>query len=316
MSVAPKAGEVRVAVVQEAPVLLDLDAGLAAATKHLQTAAGEGARLVVFPETYLPGYPEWIWRLRPDAEVNDDLHRMLLEQAVDLEADALKPLRDKAAELGVVVVLGVHERDGRFSRATLYSTLVVIGPDGRILNRHRKLVPTSPERMVWGPGDGQGLVAVDTPVGRVGGLVCWENYMPLARYALYADGVEVYVAPTWDFGDTWLATLQHIAAEGRCWVVGAGFALHTDDIPESLPHRAELYAEDEWLNDGDSVVVAPGGDIVAGPLRAEHGILYADIDPGRAPAGHRMLDVAGHYSRPDVFTLTVDRSRRRPVHGG
>jgi nitrilase len=167
--------------------------------------------------------------------------------------------------------------------------------------------------MVWGQGDASGLRVVDTELGRLGGLICWENYMPLARYALYAEGVEIYVASTWDSGETWLSTMRHIAAEGRCWVLGSGCSLHTDDVPASFPGRSQLYGEARWLNPGDSVVVAPGGRVVAGPLHEEHGVLLAEIDVGRAAADHRTLDVAGHYGRPDVFGLTVDRSARPPV---
>jgi nitrilase len=297
-------------------VLLDRTATLEAAVDHLQAAADGGARLVIFPETYVPGYPVWIWRLRPEADyqLTSEIYRQLLANSVDLVANELRPLRDAAAERGVVVVCGVHEREGSFSRATLYNTLVTIGTDGSILNRHRKLMPTNPERMVWGQGDASGLRVIDTPAGRLGSLICWENYMPLARYALYADGVEVYVAPTWDEGDTWIATMRHIAAEGRCWVIGAGCSLRASDLPDRFPGRGQLFPDpDEWLNPGDSVVVAPGGEIVAGPLHEEHGLLFADIEPARVAAAHRTLDVAGHYGRNDIFRLTVDRTVSEPV---
>ena len=306
----------RVAVVQRPPVLLNRDATMKAAVQHLHEAADSGAALIVFPETYVPGYPVWIWSLRPggDYELTGRIHRELLENSVDLTSGDLQPLRDAAAERGVVVVVGIHERDGQFSRATLYNTLVTIGSDGSVLNHHRKLIPTNPERMIWGQGDGTGLRVVDATFGRLGGLICWENYMPLARFALYAQGVEIYVASTWDSGGGWLGSMQHIAREGRCWVIGSGCSLRTADVPPTFPGRNELFGNDvDWLNPGDSVVVAPDGEIVAGPLHEQHDILFADIDVGRAAAERRVLDVAGHYNRDDIFHLTVDRGPHSPI---
>jgi len=212
------------------------------------------------------------------------------------------------------VAIGVNERDGEFSRGTLYNTVVLVGPDGEVSNRHRKLMPTNPERMIWGQGDASGLRVVETPSGRIGALICWENYMPLARFAIYAQGVEVYVAPTWDAGSTWTSTMRHIALEGRCWVLGNGTAMRGRDLPAGFPHRKELFPDlDDWFNPGDSVVVSPRGEVVAGPLHNQHGILYADCDPTRAAAERRTLDVAGHYSRPDVFHLEVMREPRVQV---
>ena len=304
-----------VGVIQRPPVLLDRDATLKAAVGALHEAADDGCSLIVFPEAYLPGYPAWIWELRPgpDYRLTSEIHEQLLLNSIDLEGTDLDGLRDAAAERGVTAVVGVHERDERFGGGTLYNTLVTIGPNGDLLNRHRKLVPTNPERMVWGMGDGSGLVAIDTDFGRLGGLICWENYMPLARYALYAQGIDVYVASTWDSGETWLSTMRHIAAEGRCWVIGSGCSLRREDIPANFPGLENLWTDVDWINPGDSVVVAPGGRIVAGPLHQEHGILRAEIDPAKAAADHRTLDVAGHYGRPDIFDFQVDRTHRPPA---
>ncbi len=296
--------------------MLHREQTLARAVELIEAAADAGAKLVSFPETWVPGYPEWVWRLRPgaDEDLADEIHARLLENSVDLERDQLQPVRDAARRRSVTVSIGIHELDGRFSRGTLYNGLVLIGPGGEILNRHRKLMPTNPERMVWGQGDASGLRVVDTPVGRVGGLVCWENYMPLARFAVYAQGPDLYLAPTWDAGSGWISTIRHIALEGRCWVLGNGTALRGRDLPADFPGRDLLFPDlEDWFNPGDSAVVAPDGRIVAGPLRQEHGTLFAEIDPTAAAVARRTLDVAGHYGRPDIFTLTVDDAARVPV---
>jgi nitrilase len=309
----------RVAVVQHPPVTLHRAKTLERGVELLEEAAAKGARLVSFPETWLPGYPEWLWRLRPgtDFELTSEIHGRLIENAVDLSGGDLKPMQAAARRLKVTVSIGVHERDGKFSRGTLYNTVVLIGPDGEVLNRHRKLMPTNPERMVWGTGDASGLRVSDTPMGRVGGLICWENYMPLARFAIYAQGCEIYVAPTWDEGSTWISTMRHIAAEGRCWVLGNGTAMRGKDIPKDFPQRAQLFPDlEEWYNPGDSVIVNPGGRIVAGPLHEEHGILYAECDPVVASTAKRTLDVAGHYGRPDIFKLEVNREVLAPIDFG
>jgi nitrilase len=307
--------DVKVAVCQKPPVLLDLAATMERALATLAEAAGAGARLVVFPEAYLPGYPTWIWRLRPggDMALGNRIHAELRRNAVDIGAGGLDRLCQAAAKHGVVVVMGLNEIDGEFSGTTLYNTVVVIGADGAILNRHRKLMPTNPERMVWGCGDASGLRVVDTPVGRIGCLICWESYMPLARHALYAQNLDIYVAPTWDCGETWAASMNHIAREGGCWVLSTATALQGADVPAAFPERDRLFKPDEWINSGDAIVVKPSGGIVAGPLHNEKGILYAVIDPEAARASRKSLDVAGHYGRPDLFRLEIDRRPKPPI---
>ncbi len=306
---------IKAAICQKPPVLLDLDATIDRAIESLGEASDAGAQLVVFPEAYLPGYPTWIWRLRPggDMALGNRLHTELRNNAVDIAGGGLDPICDAAAERGVVVVMGMHEIDSEFSGTTLFNTVVVIGPDGTILNRHRKLMPTNPERMVWGFGDASGLRVVDTPVGRIGCLICWESYMPLARFALFAQDIDIYVAPTWDCGDTWLASMNHIAREGGCWVLSTATALQGSDVPANFPERDTLFKNDEWINPGDAVVVKPFGGVVAGPLHQEKGILYADIDPEAARNSRKSLDVTGHYGRPDLFHLEIDRRTMPPV---
>lgn len=306
----------KLAVVQRPPSYLHREETIGLAVAGIVEAAAGGARLVVFPEAFIPGYPAWIWRLRPgsDGETAARLHAMLLKSAVSLKRGDLLPIAAAARDHDVTVVCGIHEREEQFGGGTLYNTVLVIGPDGRILNRHRKLMPTNPERMVWGFGDGSGIKVVDTPCGRIGALICWENFMPLARYALYGQGIEIYIAPTYDNGDGWIGTLQHIAREGCCWVVGSGCALRGSDFSGDFPARTTLYPDpDEWVNPGDSVVIAPGGRIIAGPLRKEVGVLYAEIDLDRVSAARRNLDVVGHYARPDIFQLRVNTQPQTPV---
>ena len=306
----------KIAIIQESPVLLDREKTIDKALRLIEQAASAGAELVIFPEAYISAYPAWIWRLRPGGDwgASNELHARLLDSAVDIDAGDLTPLCDAAKKNKLTIVCGLNERDGQLSKSTLYNTAVIIGADGNILNRHRKLMPTNPERMVWGFGDGSGLKVVDTPAGRIGTLICWENYMPLARYALYSQGVEIYIAPTYDSGDGWLGTMQHIAREGRCWVISSGVALTNSDIPDDIPDKATLYPDDEeWINPGDSAVVAPGGDIVAGPMHQEKGILFAEVDSAQVARSKRDLDIIGHYSRPDIFTLSIDMQPQSPV---
>ncbi len=308
--------ETKIAVSQKPPVLLDIEATYERALQTIAEAAGEGAKLIVFPEAYLPGYPTWIWRLRPggDMALGNRIHALLLRNAVDIAAGGLDRLCEAAAQHGIVVVMGLHEVDTAFSGSTLFNTVVVIDADGTVLNRHRKLMPTNPERMVWGFGDASGLRVVDTAVGRIGCMICWESYMPLARYALYAQNIDIYVAPTWDSGDIWHATMNHIAREGGCWVLSTATALTGSDIPRDFPDRDKLFSDDEeWINPGDAVVVKPFGGVVAGPLRREKGILYAAIDIEASRNARKSLDVAGHYGRPDIFRLEVERRPRLPA---
>lgn len=301
----------KVAIIQRPPVLLDRSATIARAVQSVAEAAAAGASLIVLPESYIPGYPSWIWRLAAgkDGAVMGQLHTRLLANAVDISNGDLSELCEAARFHAVTIVCGINECDRRNGGGTLYNSVVVIGTNGEVLNRHRKLMPTNPERMVHGFGDASGLRTVDTPVGRVGALICWENYMPLARYSLYAQGVEIYVAPTYDTGEGWISTMRHIALEGRCWVLGSGSVLRGSDIPDDFPARAQLFPDlEEWINDGDSVVVSPQGRVVAGPLHKEAGILYADIDVSLVAPARRALDVTGHYARPDIFELQVRRT--------
>jgi nitrilase len=221
-------------------------------------------------------------------------------------------LAETAGRLGIWLSVGVDERDDQDS--TVYNTLLHFAPDGSLAARHRKLMPTGGERLVWGTGDGSTLKVVDTGFGRLGGLICWENYMPLARAALYAQGIDIYLAPTWDNSETWVPTLRHIAREGRTYVIGVTSCIRATDLPADLPGRAVLYGEeDDWLSRGNSAIIGPDGDIVAGPLIGEDGILYAEIDTTRARLARQQFDPVGHYNRPDIFRLSVDIAPRPAV---
>nr|AAR97441.1 nitrilase [uncultured organism] len=305
----------KLAIVQKPPVFLDKQKTIELAVANIEEAAAKGADLVVFSEAFIPGYPAWIWRLRPGGDwgLSEELHQRLLRNAVNVDSDDLAPLFEVARKHELTIVCGIEERDNKLSQTTLYNTVITIGPDGSLLNKHRKLMPTNPERMVWGFGDASGLKVVDTNAGRIGSLMCWENYMPLARYALYAQGVEIYIAPTYDSGDGWIGSMQHIAREGGCWVVGCGCLMKGSDIPDDFPEKSTLYPDaDEWVNPGDSVVIAPGGEIMAGPMNRESGILYHELDREKVSNAKRAFDVAGHYSRPDIFQLHVNTQEQSP----
>ncbi|NNJ97483.1 MAG: carbon-nitrogen hydrolase family protein [Gammaproteobacteria bacterium] len=306
----------QLAIVQTAPIFLNKSKTIELAVSKVEEAASNGANLVVFTEAFIPGYPAWVWRLRPggDWNLSEALHERLLNNAVNMASDDLLSLYEAAKKYQLTIVCGIEERDHQLSRATLYNSVVIIGSDGSLLNKHRKLMPTNPERMVWGFGDGSGLTVVESPAGRIGTLLCWENYMPLARYAMYAQGVELYIAPTYDSGDDWISSLQHIAREGGCWVVSCGNLMKGSDIPDDFPEKQSLYPDaDEWINPGDSVVIAPGGELIAGPMRQEDGILYCDIDPVKVGIARRAFDVTGHYSRPDIFQLHINTNPQSSV---
>ena len=303
---------VKVAAVQAAPVLADRDATINKVITLAETAAVEGARLVAFPEAFVPGYPDWVWRTRPWDTSASALYTRLLDQAVVVGSPAAGRLSDTARRLGIWLCVGADERDE--SGSTLYNTLLYFAPDGTLAARHRKLMPTGAERLVWGTGDGSTLAVTDTAFGRLGGLICWENYMPLARAALYARGIDVYLAPTWDNSDVWVPTLRHIAKEGRCFVIGVTACIRATDLPDDLPGRADLYGgTEDWLSRGNSTIVGPDGEILAGPLTGEDGIIYAEIDATAARAARQQFDPAGHYSRSDILRLTVDTTPHAAV---
>lgn len=297
-----------VAAVQAAYVLMDREATTDQVEQLIGTAAGQGAELIVFPEVFVPGTPIWIDSV-PIWDGDEAWFARLVDQAVVVPSPTTERIAAAAQDAGAYVVVGVDEREPQGT--TIFNTLLYFGPDGRLLNKHRKLMPTGSERTVWGMGDGSMLDVVHTDLGRVGGLICWENYMPLARFHLYAQGVEIWVAPTLARGDGWIATMRHIAREGRVWVVGVNPCVRVDQIPADFPDRDRVWRvldedEAEWVEPGNSVICNPNGEIVAGPLRHAEDILTAEVDLAEVAVGRRLFDPVGHYNRPDVFRLSVD----------
>jgi nitrilase len=301
--------KLKVSVAQITPVFLDRDATVEKAISAIGEAAGNGAKLIVFPEAFIPGYPEWVWMNAPGKKtLTHPLYEALLENAVSIGDDTIRLLCNVARESKIFVVMGINEKNTEASSASLYNTILYIDDNGELLGKHRKLVPTSGERLVHAMGDGSTLDAFDTSIGRLGGLICWENYMPLARYFMYARGVQIYVAPTWDYGEVWVSTLRHIAKEGSVYVLGACMPMKVKDIPEQFEFKKQYDSAKEWINPGDSIIINPKGEIIAGPLHKLEGILYAEIDLSQVAHAKWSLDVAGHYARPDVFKFSVNRT--------
>ena len=300
----------KVACVQAEPVILDREATVDKLVALAAEAAGEGASLLVFHEAFIPVYPSSTWAKAlagwGDERAKDAFARLAAE-AVAVPGEAADRIGEAAREHGVWIVTGVTEVDPE-RPGTLYNTLLYHGPDGRLALRHRKLVPTNHERLVWGQGDGGGLRAIPTGLGRIGGLICWENYMPLARFALYESGVEIYIASTADDSEAWQSTLVHIARESRAFVVAPAHFQRASSYPDDFPLRDELEGLDV-IGRGGSAILAPDGSYLAGPLYDVEGVLYAELDPAVLLAERQRFDPAGHYHRPDVLRLKVKGPR-------
>ena len=307
-----ESGSFKIAAVQASSVFLDLGATVDKACRLIEEAARGGASLAVLPEAFVPAYPLWVWFIPPGhTHPLRVLYAELHGNSISIPGPEVGRLSEVAADCGIAVAIGVNEKNSEASGSTLFNTLLYLGPDGAVLGKHRKLIPTAGERLVWGQSPEGDLEVFDLPFGRVGGLLCWENYMPLARYSLIAGGAQIHVAPTWDRGEPWISTMRHVAKEGRCFVVGACQAFHADDIPDSFEFKtAYLGGVSEWINPGLSLIVDPDGKIVAGPLEAEEGILFADVEPRQLVGPRWQLDAAGHYARPDIFQLRMHRTRR------
>jgi nitrilase len=292
---------VKVACVQAEPVPFDRDATIAKLEGLVGDVASEGARLALFPETFIPVYPSnrWArflagWSDGADAR---DVFARLARQSIEIPGPHSDRLAEIARKHAVWLAVGVNELE----RGTLYNSLLVYSPDGDLALRHRKLMPTNHERLVWGLGDGGGLETISTDLGKVGGLICWENLMPLARFALYQDGVEIYLAPTADDSEEWHESIKHIARESRAFVLSCCVFQRASSYPDDVP----LAEGDEIVGGGGSAILAPDGSYLAGPLWNEEGILYAELDPQLMYRARQRFDPAGHYHRPDVLRLQI-----------
>jgi nitrilase len=317
-SIAPKS-IVRVAVVQD-EVAPDLERGLALTDERAADAARAGAALVAFPETWLPGYPAWLDVCR-DAGLWDHppvkaVFRRMAEQSVVVDGESGRALGDIARRHGIAMTVGVVERVERGpARGTLFNALLTYGPDGSLLNHHRKLVPTYTERLVWGPGDADGIRAVDVPVhgghARIGGLVCWEHWMPLARQALHDSGEDIHIAAWHTVKDMLQIASRHYAFEGRCFVLAAGSLMRASALPRELePHPDIVTDGQQFVLRGGSAIIGPDGRYVSEPVFDAPALLLADLDLGLTREESMALDVTGHYSRGDVLALEVRRGTR------
>lgn len=294
-----------VACVQATPAIFDIEKSVDKVIALTRQAADTDCKLVVFPETFIPGYPAGLGFgtvVGSRTEAGRDQFKEYWLNSMEVPGPHTDRLAECAKENGVFLTVGITERDK--VNKTLYCTLLYFGPDGTLMGKHRKIKPTAAERLVWGEGDGSTLCTFDTDIGRIGGLICWENYMPLARMAMYRMGVEIYVAPTADARDSWNASMQHIAFEGRCYVIGCNQYFTKSDFPSHL--QPELAPDrPEVLSRGGSVIVSPLGEVLAGPLYGEEGILTAEVDLDELVRSRMDFDVTGHYSRDDIFELSV-----------
>ena len=303
-------GSFKAAVVQAAAPGFELERGLEKVGRLAEEASRRGAALAVFPEAFLPGYPRGITfgTVVGDRTPEGREHfRRYFDASVDVPGPVVDRLAGIASEVALHLVIGVVERDG----GTLYCTVLFFSPEG-YLGRHRKLMPTAAERLVWGFGDGSTMPVFETSLGRMGAVICWENYMPLLRMAMYAKGIQIYCAPTADGRETWLSTMRHVALEGRCFVLSGNQFTRRSDFPDDIPN-ALAPAPDDVLSTGGSCIISPLGEVLAGPARDGEEILLADIDLDEIARGKFDFDVTGHYARPDVFRLIVDEAPKPPV---
>ena len=307
---------VKAAVVQAASVLFDKTASVKKACDLVAEAGQNGAQVVLLPEAFIPAYPRgFSFGMKVGSRTAEGraLWKRYWDNSIDPDGPEVQLLGEAAAKAGVFLCIGVIEKNGGSSGGTLYCSMLYFSSEGKLIGKHRKLKPTGSERLIWGEGDGSTLPVISTKHGKLGGLICWENYMPLARTAMYAQGVEIYFAPTADSRENWQSTMKHIACEGRCFVLGCNQFVTRDMYPAGLESIEELADQPEIMCRGGSVIVAPTGEVLAGPLWGEEGILYADLDLDEVTRSRIDFDVVGHYARPDIFQLKVNYEKQAGV---
>jgi len=306
---------IKAAVVQAASVPFDIKACINKACKLIEKASSKGSRLILFPEAFIPAYP---WGMGFGTVVGNrtpegrNTWQKYFDNSFDLNGPEIKTLGNAIKKAKAYTAIGVIEKDSS-SKGTLYCTLLYFGPDGKLIGKHRKLKPTAQERVIWGEGDGTTLTVIDSKIGRIGGLICWENYMPLARMSMYKYGIQIYLAPTADYRDSWHATLRHIACEGRCFVLGCNQYFTKKMYPKNM--TKEIVKDlPEVLCRGGSTIISPLGEVLAGPLYNKEDILYADLDLSEITRAKMDFDVAGHYNKPDIFELNI-KGQPEPLRG-
>jgi len=296
----------KVAAAQITPIFLNKEKTIEKACEAIIEAGKNSTKLIVFPEAFISGYPDWVWLIpnSKGAELNQ-LYLKLVESAISIPDDSTNKLCNAAKKAKINVVIGIHERNTETSGTSLFNSLIFINDEGQIIGKHRKLIPTGGERLIWAQGDGSTLLTYKTTAGKIAGLICWENLMPLARNAIYQSGAQILASPTWDKSPNWIQSMQHIAREGGVFVISTCMALKMEDIPQEYTFKT-LYPEGrEWINPGNSCIINPKGQIIAGPLEEEEGLLYADVNLDVITEVKRMFDAVGHYSRPDVFNFSI-----------
>src|SRR5690625_3764572 len=308
-----KQKQFKVAVVQVGSKVMDKEKGVQKAVQYIEDAGKEYAKIIVFPEAFIPAYPRGMTfgtavGSRSDEGRKDFYHYW--NNAITIPSVETEEIAKAAKRAQAYVVIGVIEKDSTSSQGTLYCTALFFGPNGELLGKHRKLKPTGSERLIWGEGDGSTLPVFDTPYGKIGSLICWENYMPLARAAMYEKGVQIYIAPTADARDTWFASMQHIAIEGRCFVLSCNQYSTKDMYEEDLLKTEEMQKMPDEITRGGSCIVNPLGEFLVEPVFGKEEILYATLDLDDITRGHFDFDVVGHYARKDVFQLAVNEQKQ------